>query len=232
VAPLGLGAVRQRLRELLGAPDLSESDAEDIVARACSVAHPSQQQQLQQVVTMSRTLSDAARTQLAVTPLARHSAAEALFDGGGAADGATLQSQVLRCLQECPIDAQKHLLSRVLVVGGGAELSGVCARIGHEIRALAAVDSVDAAADQQRGYSWARAAVQGMQVLHTPLSRAALLWTGTSIMASLEGARDRLLSAQDYAARSKQLPDWLSLQEGSAAVVAAENTLVLLRDCD
>jgi Actin len=219
VAPLGLGAVRQRLRELLEAPDLSEADAEDIVARACFVAHPSQQQQLQQVATMSCTLSDAAHTQLAVTPVARHSAAEALFDGGGAADGASLQSQVLRCLRECPIDVQKHLLRRVLVVGGGAELSGVCARIGHVIRALAAAaESSDDAADQ-RGYSLARAAVQGMQVLHTPLSRAALLWTGTSIMASLEGAGDRLLTAQDYAARSKQLPDWLSLQQSSSALL-------------
>jgi Actin len=213
-----LRAVRQRLRELLETPDLSESDAEDIVARACFVAHPSQQQQLQQVVTMSCMLSDAAHTQLAVTPLARYSAAEALFDGGGAADGVSLQSQVLSCLRECPIDAQKHLLRRVLVVGGGAELSGVHARIGHEIRALAAADSVDAAADQ-RGYSWARAAVHDMSVLHTPLLRAALLWTGTSIMASLQGAAHRLLTAQEYAARSKQLPDWLSLQGSSSALL-------------
>lgn len=118
-----------------------------------------------------------------------------------------------------------------MVVGGGALLPGLCARLGQEIRSLAKSPNpaVSTSSSSSTGeYAWARAAIsgeasssgigavssegagrvdgdgKGLCVVRCPagVERSLLLWTGASIMATLGGVNERSLTTEQYLTRS------------------------------
>ncbi|KAG5188492.1 hypothetical protein JKP88DRAFT_304290, partial [Tribonema minus] len=139
-APLGLEAVHDRLRALLGLPDLPPADAENIVARACFAATSSSADDSPEedaAAAMSCTLSGSSSGAVVVPPAARRGAADALF--GANPERLSVAALVAACARRCPVDARRHLAARLLVAGGGAAaLSGLCARLQRELRAAAA----------------------------------------------------------------------------------------------
>lgn len=135
-------------------------------------------------------------------------------------------------------------------------MPGLCARLAEEIRALAAPRASDAGdagtgapsagIGKSEGYAGARAVVsgaagrgddgggneegvsqEGLRVVRVPVRRDILVWTGASIMASLDGLGERSLTSERYLAREGgMLPDWMSVSSAdwvfeSAATVAA-----------
>lgn len=67
----------------------------------------------------------------------------------------------------CPRDCRRALVRNLLVIGGGALLPGLCARLGQEIRSLVTVTQATetptdtATLGKPEGYSWARAVIMG-----------------------------------------------------------------------
>ncbi|CAM9989817.1 unnamed protein product, partial [Phaeothamnion confervicola] len=115
------------------APSLTDEDLEDVVARACIVpvrGAPA----AADVSTMDFLLRGGRRVTVPGAVRAA-AAADALF--GGDDEGCTLATLLLDCLDRCPRDARAATVGNVLVVGGGAMLPGLCARLGEELRATA-----------------------------------------------------------------------------------------------
>ncbi|KAJ2779863.1 hypothetical protein H4R18_003756 [Coemansia javaensis] len=62
-------------------------------------------------------------------------AAEPLLAGDPAEDRLGLVDAVVQCIERVPVDTRRHLVSRILVVGGVADMPGLCARLLADLTA-------------------------------------------------------------------------------------------------
>ncbi|CAK1593622.1 unnamed protein product [Parnassius mnemosyne] len=145
--PLGARAIHDELARILDEDNgtelhLSEDVLEDIKVRACFV--PSREKAVEWLergvasevreVRGAGGAREGGGARVPVSRRARALAAEPLFARDN--ELASLPDIVLQCILQCPIDARRALAENVLVVGGGAALPGLKARLAHELRHL------------------------------------------------------------------------------------------------
>ncbi|CAM9708642.1 unnamed protein product [Chrysoparadoxa australica] len=115
---------------------------------------------------------------------ARVKSAEALW--GDNQDGLTLHGLVQACASACALEVKQVVLGNIIVVGGGAMLPGMCARLGKEL--------------QRQGV-----------VVQTTFPRDVMIWVGASIMSSLDALEQEIFTWQDYEKNGRRLMDWLTV---------------------
>lgn len=130
---------------------------------------------------------------------ARSHAADALFDASAASPTETsLGEAVLDALLRCPPDARAAAASGLLLVGGGAEVPGLAARLCDEMDNCAALPR----------YAPLRAFRRGVPFRRFPFPRTDAAWIGASVVASFALPERLFLARDDYLSGKAVVKDW------------------------
>ncbi|XP_050664464.1 actin-related protein 10 [Leptidea sinapis] len=197
--PLGTSAVHRELARLLQeehGPELvlEPAELEDITVRACFVPSRTLAERLSGGrETVRDVMYPRAAGALRVSGEVRAAVANVLWERDH--EQCSLPDLVLRALRRSPVDVRRALAASVCVVGGGASLPGLRARLSQELTHLLTQppykDSLNI--EEMR-----------FHVLACPGNIAA--WTGGSVAGAADGG-GRALSREMYL-RDRRLRDW------------------------